>query len=168
MTAEEIADTNYIVRKRLYQDLNDKGYYPLQNELEFIKHNKSSYELKTGGSYIHVCSATYGILYISPSIWNKLRDKQCIVCVSRGKKSNQFFYIETLEELLTWVDEDDILIKLTGEDKSKVVNTLYSECLNIETGTAYTMIRIASNAIYDSVFEPLMDDPEQTDSLDEL
>ena len=168
MTAEEIADTNYIVRKRLYQDLNDKGYYPLQNELEFIKHNKSSYELKTGDRYIHVCSATYGILYISPSIWNKLRDKQCIVCVSRGKKSNQFFYIETLEELLTWVDEDDILIKLTGEDKSKVVNTLYSECLNIETGTAYTMIRIASNAIYDSVFEPLMDDPEQTDSLDEL
>ena len=81
---------------------------------------------------------------------------------------HQFFYIETLEELLTWVDEDDILIKLTGEDKSKVVNTLYSECLNIETGTAYTMIRIASNAIYDSVFEPLMDDPEQTDSLDEL
>ena len=154
--------------KILYQYFNNKGYYPLQNELDVIKHNKSSYELKTCGSDIHVCSATYGILYISPSIWNKLRDKQCIVCVSRGKKSNQFFYIETLEELLTWVDEDDILIKLTGEDKSKVVNTLYSECLNIETGTAYTMIRIASNAIYDSVFEPLMDDPEQTDSLDEL
>lgn len=167
MTAEEIADTNYLVRKRLYQDLNEKGYETTQNEEEFVKHKKADYQLKSG-KYIQTCSASYGILYISPSVWNKLRDEKCIVCVYRGKKSNEFFYLHSTNDLLTWVNEDDILIKLTGEDKADVVNALYSSVLEGVTGTAYTMIRVASNAIYDPVFAPFKDNPDQIDSLDEL
>lgn len=170
MSAEEIADTNYLVRKRLYQDLNSRGSdfeTEIQDEVEFIKSQKGGYRLKSG-KYIHTCSAKYGILYISPSIWNKLRDDRCIVCVYRGKKANQFMYLRSIDDLLTWVDEDDILIKLTGEEKPEVVNALYSSVLEGKTATAYTMIRIASNAIFDSVFAPIKEDPNQEDSLDEL
>lgn len=170
MTAEEIADTNYLVRKRLFQDLNSRGSEfetEIQDEVEFIKSKKGGYRLKSG-KYIHTCSAKFGILYISPSIWNKLRDDKCIVCVYRGKKASQFMYLKSIEDLLTWVDEDDILIKLTGEEKPDVVNELYSSVLEGKTGSAYTMIRIASNAIFDSVFEPIREDPNQEDSLDEL
>ena len=84
------------------------------------------------------------------------------------KKSNEFFYLHSTNDLLTWVNEDDILIKLTGEDKADVVNALYSSVLEGVTGTAYTMIRVASNAIYDPVFAPFKDNPDQIDSLDEL
>jgi hypothetical protein len=170
MTAEEIADTNYLVRKRLFQDLNSRGSEfetEIQDEVEFVKSKKGGYRLKSG-KYIHTCSAKFGILYISPSIWNKLRDDKCIVCVYRGKKASQFMYLKSIEDLLTWVDEDDILIKLTGEEKPDVVNELYSSVLEGKTGSAYTMIRIASNAIFDSVFEPIRENPNQEDSLDEL
>ena len=135
--------------------------------MEFVKSKKGGYRLKSG-KYIHTCSAKFGILYISPSIWNKLRDDKCIVCVYRGKKASQFMYLKSIEDLLTWVDEDDILIKLTGEEKPDVVNELYSSVLEGKTGSAYTMIRIASNAIFDSVFEPIRENPNQEDSLDEL
>ena len=48
------------------------------------------------------------------------------------------------------------------------VNTLYNGVLNGVTGTAYTMIRVASNAIYNPVFAQLMDNPDQEDSVDEF
>lgn len=77
-------------------------------------------------------------------------------------------YLRSIDDILKWVHEDDILIKLTGEKKVDVVNTLYNGVLNGVTGTAYTMIRVASNAIYIPVFAQLMDNPDQEDSVDEF
>ena len=79
-----------------------------------------------------------------------------------------FMYLRSIDDILKWVHEDDILIKLTGEKKVDVVNTLYNGVLNGVTGTAYTMIRVASNAIYNPVFAQLMDNPDQEDSVDEF
>lgn len=167
MSAEEIADTNYLAQMRLYQNLVDYGYEPEENLEEFIKSDKKEHSLSSG-KYIHKCSAKYGIVYISPSIWNKVASGRCVVCVYLGKRANDFMYLRSIEDILKWIHEDDILIKLTGEEKVDVVKTLYSGVLDGVTGTAYTMIRVASNAIYNPVFAQLMDDPDQEDSVDDF
>lgn len=167
MSAEEIADTNYLAQMRLYQNLVDHGYEPKEDPKEFVKSDRREHSLSSG-KYIHKCSAKYGIVYISPSIWNKVASGRCIVCVYLGKRAKDFMYLCSIEDILKWIHEDDILIKLTGEEKVDVVKTLYSGVLDGVTGTAYTMIRVASNAIYNSVFTPLLDNPDQVDSIDEL
>lgn len=167
MTAEEIADTNYLAQMRLYQNLVDLGYGPVESKEDFIRSREREHLLKSG-KYIHKCSASFGILYISPSIWNKVADQTCIICVYLGKRAKDFMYLKSVEDILNWVREDDILIKLTGEEKAVVVNTLYTGVLNGVKGTAYTLIRLASNALYDSTFSPLTDDPDQVDNLEDL
>ncbi|GAP70549.1 hypothetical protein BA6E_124364 [Bacteroidales bacterium 6E] len=167
MTAEEIADTNYLVQYRLYQNLIQRGDDPEESLEDFIKSNSNEHNLRSG-KYIHKCSATYGILYISPSIWNKVADDKCIICVYLGKRANDFMYLRSIRDILDWVHDDDILIKLTGEEKVDVVNELYSGVLEGVKGTAYTLIRVGSNAAYNSVFGQLLDDPNQVDKSDEF
>ena len=65
------------------------------------------------------------------------------------------------------VGEDDILIKLTGEDRVDVVNTLYRGVLDGVTGTAYTLIRVASLGEPDILFVPVQEDTGQEENLDE-
>lgn len=167
MSAEEIADTNYLAQMRLYQNLKEQGEEPEENLEEFVKSKNMEHKLSSG-KYIHKCSAKYGIVYISPSIWNKVANGRCIICVYLGKRAKDFMYLRSIEDILKWVHEDDILIKLTGEEKVDVVNALYNGVLNGVTGTAYTMIRVASNAIYNSIFAQLTDNPDQEDSVDDF
>ena len=108
-----------------------------------------------GGKYIHKCSATGGIMYLSPAIWNKIADERCVVCVYLGAKSNEFMYFNSIDDILKWIDEDDIVIKLTGEEKASVVEELYSGVLRGVKGTAYTLVRINSNEKYNSLFAQL-------------
>ena len=77
-------------------------------------------------------------------------------------------YLNSIEDILKWIYEDDILIKLTGEEKVDVVNSLYNGVLDGVKGTVYTMIRVASNAIYNPVFAQLIDDPDQEDSVEDF
>lgn len=167
MSVEEIADTNYLAQMRLYQNLKNHGEEPEENIEEFIKSRKIEHRLSSG-KYIHKCSAKYGIVYISPSIWNKVASGRCIICVYLGKRAKDFMYLRSIDDILKWVHEDDILIKLTGEEKVDVVKTLYGGVLSGVSGTAYTMIRVASNAIYDPVFAQLIDNPDQVDSVDDF
>ena len=167
LTAEEIADHNYLAQLRLYNNLAEKGFIPDESKDFFIRNSNEQYEhsLFGGKKYIHKCSAAGGIMYLSPSIWNKIADEQCIVCVYLGAKANEFMYFYSIDDILKWVGEDDILIKLTGPEKVKVVEKLYSEILKGVTGTAYTMIRIFSSERTNSLFAPLnkgdINEPEE-------
>lgn len=164
MDEKDIADTHFLVRSRLYQTLKDRQLEPDQSEKDFIKTSGHT----VGGKIIKACSATYGIFYISPAMWNKVARGECIICVYLSKRSKDFILIESIQDILTWVHEDDIIIKLIGKEKSEVVKTLYSGVLNGVTATAYTMVRIGSNSAYSPVFTSPIDDPDQQDSLDEL
>ena len=64
-------------------------------------------------------------------------------------------YFNSIAEILEWIREDDIIIKLTGEEKANVVEKLYSGVLKGVKGTAYTLIRINSNEKYNSLFAQL-------------
>ena len=70
-------------------------------------------------------------------------------------------YFRTIDDILKWIREDDIVIKLTGEEKADAVSALYSGVLKGVKGTAYTLIRVKSNAKYNSLFAPLAQDPTE-------
>lgn len=156
LTSEQVADQNYLAQLRLYNNLVKKGMTPEELKDDFVRnaHLKKKHTLH-GGKYIHKCSAAGGIMYLSPSIWHKIADDRCVVCVYLGAKANEFMYFNSIDEILDWIGEDDIVIKLTGEEKADVVKELYSGILNGVKGTAYTLIRINSNEKYNSVFAPL-------------
>lgn len=171
LSSEQVADQNYLAQLRLYNNLVNRGMTPNESKDDFVRnaHMKNEHTIR-GGKYIHKCSAAGGIMYLSPSIWNKIADDRCVVCVYLGAKSNEFMYFNSIDEILEWVGEDDIVIKLTGEEKANVVEELYSGVLNGVKGTAYTLIRINSNEKYNSLFAQLPtnnDINETEENLDE-
>lgn len=156
LSSEQVADQNYLAQLRLYNNLVNRGMTPNESKEDFVRnaHMKNEHTIN-GGKYIHKCSAAGGIMYLSPSIWNKIADDRCVVCVYLGAKSNEFMYFNSIDDILEWVGEDDIVIKLSGEEKADVVEELYSGVLNGVKGTAYTLIRINSNEKYNSLFAQL-------------
>lgn len=156
LSSEQVADQNYLAQLRLYNNLVNRGMAPNESKEDFVRnaHLKNEHTIN-GGKYIHKCSAAGGIMYLSPSIWNKIADDRCVVCVYLGAKSNEFMYFNSIDDILEWIGEDDIVIKLTGEEKADVVEELYSGVLNGVKGTAYTLIRINSNEKYNSLFAQL-------------
>lgn len=156
LSSEQVADQNYLAQLRLYNNLVNREMTPEESKDDFVRnaHLKNEHTLH-GGKYIHKCSAAGGIMYLSPSIWNKIADDRCVVCVYLGAKSNEFMYFNSIAEILEWIREDDIIIKLTGEEKANVVEKLYSGVLKGVKGTAYTLIRINSNEKYNSLFAQL-------------
>lgn len=153
ISPEKIADSNYVAQLRLYRNLQNEGQQPKESLEEFIRNSDdvTDHQLQ-GGKYIHTCSAARGVMYISPSIWNKVMDGQCAVCVYYGPHANQFFYIHTPEDLLALVEKDDVVIKITGKEKVNVVGALYNGLLKGVKGTAYTLIRVAAHTEMDAVF----------------
>lgn len=156
LSSEQVADQNYLAQLRLYNNLVNRGMTPNESKDDFVRnaHMKNEHTI-TGDKYIHKCSAAGGIMYLSPVIWNKIADDRCVVCVYLGAKSNEFMYFNTIDDILEWIGEDDIVIKLTGEEKADVVQELYSGVLDGVKGTAYTLIRINSNEKYNSLFAQL-------------
>ncbi|MGL4994177.1 MAG: sacsin N-terminal ATP-binding-like domain-containing protein [Bacteroidales bacterium] len=167
LTSTQIADLNYLAQLRLFNNLKTKGMEPDESVDDFVRnaHLENEHTIN-GGKYIHKCSAVGGIMYLSPSIWNKIADDSCVVCVYLGPKSNEFMYFNNINDILQWVGEDDIVIKLTGEEKVEVVEELYSTILHGVKGTAYTMIRINSNEKYNSIFAPLSNDYINAEEVD--
>ena len=155
LSPEEIVTENYLAQLRFWNSLKENDLTPTDVSLEdFVRNKDKDCDYETNGKYVHRCSARGGILHISPSIWNKVTDDRCIICVFVGAKVNEFFYIHNKKELLDWIAEDAIVIKLTGSEKVEAVNRLYSEIL-MDKGAAYTLIRVAYNESYNSLFSDI-------------
>lgn len=154
ITPEQIADSNYLAQLRLYRNLiNDEHEEPEETMEEFIRNadKVTTHKLK-GDKYVQARSAARGVLYISPSVWEKLMDNKWRICVYLDGQGKNFHYINSAEEFLNLVNKDDIVIKITGKEKVDVVNELYSGVLNGVKGTAYTLIRVASHTNMDAAF----------------
>lgn len=153
ITPEQIADTNYLAQLRLYQNLIQRGDVPEETREEFVRNaaDVTTHKLE-GGKYIHTCSAARGVMYIPPSVWDKMMDDRWTICVYLDGKGSKFAYINSREEFLQLVEKDDVVIKITGKEKVEVVNQLYSTALNGVKSTAYTLIRVASTTNMDAVF----------------
>ncbi len=154
ISPEQVADTNYLAQLRLYNNLkNDLGEEPEETMEDFVLNadDVTIHRLR-GGKYIHACSAARGVMYVSPSVWNKMVDDKWIICVYLNGQGSKFKYINSKEEFLQLVEKDDVVIKITGKEKVDVVNELYSGLLEGVRGTAYTLIRVASRTNMDAVF----------------
>lgn len=153
ITPEQIADTNYLAQLRLYQNLIERGDMPEETCEDFVRNaaDVTTHKL-TNGKYIHTCSAARGVMYISPSVWDKMLDDRWEICVYLDGKGSKFHYIKDRNEFLQLVEKDDVVLKITGKEKVDVVNQLYSDILNGVKGTAYTLIRVASTTNMDAVF----------------
>lgn len=169
MTAEQVADANYLAQLRLYNSLKDRGDISEEKDdkASFIKNGSKEEEIHlSSGKWIHKCSAAHGILYISPKVWNMVSNDKYIVCVYLGAKQNEFMYLNSKDDILKLISNDDIIIKMTGKERVRAVDELYDHVLSDVTGTAYTMIRVASNEEYNSFFEPITN--SGTDNEDDL
>ncbi len=153
ISAEQIADTNYLAQLRLYSNLKERGDEPEESIEDFVRNagDVTTHRLK-GGKLIHTCSAARGVMYISPTIWNMLLNEMCTVCVYLDGRGKNFHYINTPKEFLELVEKDDVVIKITGKEKVDVVKELYSGLLEKVKGTAYTLVRVASRTNMDAVF----------------
>ena len=131
----------------------DNGDTPEETIEEFVKNaaDVTTHKLRDG-RYIHTCSAARGVMYISPSVWDKMIDDKWKVCVYLDGRGKNFHYINNAEEFLNLVVKDDVVIKITGQEKIAVVKQLYSGLLKNVKGTAYTLIRVASRTNMDAVF----------------
>lgn len=151
---EQIADTNYLAQLRLYQNLrNDMHAEPEETMEEFVRNasDVTVHKLKDG-RYIHTCSAARGVMYVSPSLWNKMVGDKWKICVYLDGQGKNFHYINNAEEFLKLVEKDDVVIKITGKEKVDVVRALYTGILEDAKGTAYTLVRVAARTNMDAVF----------------
>lgn len=151
---EQIADTNYLAQLRLYQNLRNEMHAEPEETMEEFVRNASDvtvHKLKDG-RYIHTCSAARGVMYASPSVWNKMVDDKWKICVYLDGQGKNFHYINNAEEFLKLVEKDDVVIKITGKEKVDVVRALYTGILEDAKGTAYTLIRVAARTNMDAVF----------------
>lgn len=142
MEVDTIMNENYIVRLRFYNEVVKKYGGAKMDIQEFVQ-NKHSV-LESGSKFIHRCSARGGTLYISPSIWNLLAKDECVVCMYYGKYADDFIFIESQEELMQMIDQDAIVIQVTGNDKKNIVNKVYEDDILSElntNGNVYTLIR---------------------------
>lgn len=154
ITVEQIADTNYLVNLRLYQNLQKEyGEEPEEDLEQFIRNadDVTTHKMKSG-KYIHACSAARGVMYIGPSVWEKMVDDKWAICVYLNGQGKKFAYINSAEEFLDLVAKDDVVIKITGKEKVNVVNKLYNGILHGVKGSAYTLIRVAAQTNMDAVF----------------
>lgn len=154
ISPEQIADTNYLAQLRLYRNLQkDLNEEPEESLAEFVRNadDVSEHKMKSG-KFIHACSAARGVMYVSPSVWNKMMDDTWVICVYLDGQGKNFHYINTKEEFLKLVQKDDVVIKITGNEKVNVVNDLYSGLLKDVKGTAYTLVRVAARTNMDAVF----------------
>jgi hypothetical protein len=142
MEVDTIMNENYIVRLRFYNEVVKK-YGDAKMDIQEFVLNKHSV-LESGNKFIHRCSARGGTLYISPSIWNLLAKDECVVCMYYGKYADDFIFIESQEELMQMIDQDAIVIQVTGNDKKNIVNKVYEDDILSElntNGNVYTLIR---------------------------
>ena len=142
MEVDTIMNENYIVRLRFYNEVVKK-YGDAEMDIQEFVQNKHSV-LESGNKFIHRCSARGGTLYISSKIWNLLAKDECIVCMYYGKYADDFIFIESQEELMEMIDQDAIVIQVTGNDKKNIVNKVYEDDILSElntNGNVYTLIR---------------------------
>lgn len=148
---DSITDENYLVRMRFYNSVKESVGTPKMSEKEFLEKG-SKYIQTNNGKYVHRCSARGGILYISPSIWNRVQYDSCVICMYYGKKANQFLYIRSQKELMEMIDKDAVVVQVTGNDKGTFINRLYNTKFPNMNGNIYTMIRTIKTNSDDFIF----------------
>lgn len=86
---------------------------PEETMEEFVRNasDVTVHKLKDG-RYIHTCSAARGVMYVSPSVWNKMVGDKWKICVYLDGQGKNFHYINNAEEFLKLVEKTMLLSRL--------------------------------------------------------
>ena len=174
LTREEIIDQNTLVRTRVFNDFKEHKLDLEMSEVDFIRktRNKNNFIVKTkSGTYVHVKSALNGILYLSPTFWNRVQLETAVVCVILSHKAKNFLYIRNHEDLEKLIGGDQIFVKVKGADKIGIVNQLFGKSLTGAKEKVYTMLRVKTGGKLDYLFQPArseFEDDEEQNFIDNL
>ncbi len=174
LTQEEINDQSTLVKTRVYNDFIEHKLDLEMSEAEFIKKtkDKNNFVVKTKtGTYIHVKSAFNGILYLSPTFWNRVQLESAVVCVILSHKAKNFLYIHNHEELEKLIGGDSIFVQVKGADKIGIVNQLFGKSLIGAKNKVFTMLRVKTGGKLDYLFQPARsewDEDEDEQYIDKL
>jgi len=173
LTREEIIDQNTLVRTRVFNDFKEHKLDLEMSEVDFIRktRKKNNFIVKTKtGTYIHVKSALNGILYLSPTFWNRVQLGTAVVCVILSHKAKNFLYIRNHEDLEKLIGGDQIFVKVKGADKIGIVNQLFGKSLTGAKEKVYTMLRVKTGGKLDYLFQPARSEWEddEEDNIDNL
>ena len=119
----------------------------------------TDHKLKSG-KFLRSCSAAGGVLYLSPGIWNFVANERCMLCIFRGadngRVANEFKLIRSYNELIEFIGMDDLILKITGEHRVKIVEFLYKNInFKVTKGTIYSLIRVSESASITPLCAPL-------------
>lgn len=78
-----------------------------------------------------------------------------------GNKAYDFEIIDSVEKLISFVGRDNIIIQVSGDNKEKIINSIFSG--KVESTNAHILIRIKSNSRYNSMFETTFSAEEDND-----
>lgn len=162
---DSITDENYLVRMRFYNHVKQELGDPDVSETEFISNKNKSLRI-TNGKWVHPCSAKGGILYVSRSIWNKVKNEDCIICMYYGKKANQFLFIHSQEELMEMINKDAVIVQVTGDNKRTFINAVFDNRFPEMDENIYIMIRTIKTKSDDFIFAPSESRTRNNDDLD--
>ena len=173
LTREEIIDQNTLVRTRVFNDFKEHKLDIEMSEVDFIRktRDKNNFVVRTKtGTYIHVKSALNGILYLSPTFWNRVQLETAVVCVILSHKAKNFLYIRNHEDLEKLIGGDQIFVKVKGADKIGIVNQLFGKSLTGAKEKVYTMLRVKTGGKLDYLFQPARSEWEddEEDYIDNL
>lgn len=151
-TLDEIIDEHLVARYRMYHALKNKGFTPKESLESFIRNRKNDNQgVRTNNGYIHTRSAKGGILFVSGMLWRELVHNGGRICMYYGNKAYDFEIIDSVEKLISFVGRDNIIIQVSGDNKEKIINSIFSG--KVESTNAHILIRIKSNSRYNSMFE---------------
>ena len=174
LTREEIYDQSTLVKTRVFNDFKEHKLDLEMSEVDFIRktRNKTNFVVKTKtGTYVHVKSAFNGILYLSPTFWNRVQLETAVVCVILSHKAKNFLYIRNHEDLEKLIGGDQIFVKVKGADKIGIVNQLFGKSLTGAKEKVYTMLRVKTGGKLDYLFQPARsewNDDEEEQYIDNL
>lgn len=159
---DEIIDEHLVARYRMYHALKDKGYTPTQPLSDFIRNKKNDNTgVQTNNGYIHTRSAKGGILFLSGILWRELVHNGGRICMYYGNKAYDFEIIDSVEKLISFVGRDNIIIQVSGDNKERIINSIFSG--QVESTNAHILIRIKSNSRYNSMFETTFNADDDND-----
>lgn len=161
-TLDEIIDEHLVARYRMYHALKDKGFTPNESLESFIRNRKNDNQgVHTNNGYIHTRSAKAGILFVSGVLWRELVHNGGRICMYYGNKAYDFEIIDSVERLISFVGRDNIMIQVSGDNKEKIINSIFSG--QVESTNAHILIRIKSNSRYNSMFETTFNTEDDND-----
>ena len=151
LTTEQIVDEHYLTRYRLYNKLKEEHYDDFGSMEDFMHSN--DYEIATNKGYIYARSARGGILFVSSFIWDKLKKKEGRLCMFYGTRAYDFEIVESIDKLVEYVGNDNIIVQIKGKNKLNLISSVFSGAIDTQDTSAHVLIRIKSNERYNSIFQ---------------